>query len=153
MSAPLGNKNAEGNEGGRPTKMPEDLIERAQAYLSQCIDNETEFHKTRGEKSDSYERIKKVNIPSIAGLARWLDVSRETIYEWQKAKIEFSDICEKILAEQEKRLLDNGLAGEYQPNITKLLLTKHGYTDKADITSDGKAISISFDEAFKKNAV
>ena len=71
-------------------------------------------------------------VPSIAGLAMALGVSRETIYAWSKDgdKKEFSDTVRTILANQEKILLKNGLTGEFNPTITKLVLANHGYHDK-----------------------
>jgi hypothetical protein len=127
MAAKKGNKNALGNEGGRPTKLTPEVIELARNYLQTCKDEQLGM------------RV-KVSLPSIAGLARCLNVSRETIYSWQGAEIEFSDICADVLAEQEKRLTENGLAGTYNPTITKLLLMKHGYTEKTDMTSGGKEL-------------
>lgn len=142
MAAKKGNKNALGNEGGRPSKMPDDLIKKSLAYIKQCEDDLEEVVKQTREDGTVITTTKelKVNLPSLAGLAVWLDVSRDTVYEWQQSKIEFSDICSKILTLQEMILINKALAGVYNSNITKLLLTKHGYTDKTDITSDGKAL-------------
>lgn len=42
---------------------------------------------------------------------------------------------ERLGSEQEERLINNGLGGQYNPTIAKVLLTKHGYTDKVDVTS------------------
>lgn len=139
MSAKKGNKNALGNNGGRPTKQTLDIVQSARSYLAECNDQYQTILKglSDGKKVEEFQY--QVSLPSIAGLARWFNVSRECIYEWQKSNIEFSDICSEILAEQEKRLINGGLAGIYNSNITKLLLTKHGYTDKADITSDGES--------------
>ena len=35
---------------------------------------------------------------------------------------------------------DTGLFGDYNANITKMMLGKHGYSDKQDVTSDNKAL-------------
>lgn len=115
---------------GRPTDYTPELLEKAKAYLSLTQD---EF----------FENRVKVNLPSIAGLAKYLGISRQTIYEWsrQEGKEEFTDILERILAEQELRLLNNGLSGTYNSNIVKLALGKHGYTDKQDLTTDGKPMT------------
>jgi hypothetical protein len=50
---------------------------------------------------------------------------------------------EPLLAAQGSQLIRNGLKGEYNPTITKLLLTKHSYTDRQDITSGGKPLLVS----------
>ncbi len=48
-------------------------------------------------------------------------------------KQELSDIVEDILTLQEMRLSFFGLNGKYNPTITKLMLTKHGYKDRATL--------------------
>ena len=40
-----------------------------------------------------------------------------------------------MAALQERKLLSNGLTNEFNASITKLLLTKHGYTDKVENTN------------------
>lgn len=81
-------------------------------------------------------------IPTIEGLALYIDVSRSTIYEWVKdeEKKEFSDIVERILEKQAQSLVNNGLKGKFTPTIAKVLLTKHGYREGIDATSDDKPI-------------
>jgi hypothetical protein len=79
-------------------------------------------------------------IPSIAGLACYLGVARSAIYRWGKEEGEFKDILEGILSMQERKLLSGGLKGDFNPTIAKLILTKHGYSDRAEIdntSSDG----------------
>jgi hypothetical protein len=131
MPAPKGNNYAEGNKGGRPPKFTPELIEQARGYIDSCVDEYVEG------------KLHAANVPSIAGLARWLNVSRETIYAWREENKEFSDICLDVLSEQEKRLASFGLAGVYNPTITKLMMSKHGYTEKTetDITSKGEKIA------------
>jgi len=70
-------------------------------------------------------------IPSHVGLSSLLDVRRETLYAWAKdEKKNFSNILAKCNAEQERVLLNMGLIGEYNSNIVKLVLGKHGYNEK-----------------------
>lgn len=124
---------------GRPTSFNQRYVEKAKEYLASCIDEETERIKTSGEKSTTYQLGLKVNLPSVAGLAIYLGVWRSTIYEWKETYPEFSDILEEILAEQEKRLIEGGIGGTYNPLIAKLVLGKHGYSDKQEVTGkDGK---------------
>lgn len=120
---------------GRPTEYRPKILKSAKAYLDSCKDVETE--RQVGEKI--VVRL-KVNLPSIEGLARFLGIARSTIYEWEKEHKEFSDILEDIKTEQAQRLLNNGLSGDYNSTIAKLILTKHNYTDKTetDITSKGE---------------
>lgn len=128
---------------GRPTKYDLSYIDKVNEYIDSCEDEETEFHKTRGEKSDGYDRILKVKLPSIEGCALYLGIHKDTIYEWSKKYDEFSDVIDRLLKKQANVLISKGLSGEYNPTIAKVLLTKHGYREGVDATSDGKAIQAS----------
>lgn len=122
--------------GGRPTDYSEEVLEKARAILREW------------EVTDM--------LPQIAGLALRLDVSRDTLYEWAKVHPEFSDILSKVMTSQEWTLINKSLEGEYNSSITKLLLTKHGYRDSQDVTTDGKALptpilnAISSDDSDKE---
>lgn len=112
----------------RPTKYSQDMLDKARDYL--------ETYKDDGSV-----------IPSIAGLALRLKIDRTTPYAWAEDpdKAEFSNILGAILAEQERLLLNNGLTGDFNSAIAKLVLGKHGYHDRVDnqITGkDGGAIKI-----------
>jgi serine protease inhibitor len=107
----------------------------------------------------NYEEYGDV-IPTVAGLACHLEKSRDTIYEWVKADIDpkFSDLIKQISAGQERKLLNNGLKGEFNAAITKLcLVSKHGYSennqqdssvtvnvnrDSVEITHKGQTLSV-----------
>ena len=83
-------------------------------------------------------------IPSVEGLSLFLNVSRDTIYEWakDKKKSDFSDTLDKLKVLQQKILIKNGLNSTFNSTITKLMLGTHGITEKTntDITSGGKRI-------------
>lgn len=120
------------------------MVQKAYDYLAQCHDEEIEFHKTRGDKSNSYERKLKVNLPSVEGLSIYLGVHRDTLYEWSKEHPEFSDTLDEVLKLQKKVVLEKGLSGDYNPLIAKLVLSaNHGMRDKTDITSDGERLTIN----------
>ena len=103
--------------GGRPTKYTEEFLEIARRYLENYADG--------GHV-----------IPSISGLAVVSEVRRSTLYAWaeEEGKEEFSDILAKILAKQESLLINKGLTSEFNSNITKLVLGKHGYHEKQEIS-------------------
>jgi len=113
-------KNTGKHPGGRPTKYNDQTIPKTQFYL------------------DNFEALGD-KIPSIAGLADHLEVTRETVHDWllQEEKAEFSYNVKRILQRQEKVLANKGLDGEFNSSITKLLLTKHGYSDKVEGTLGG----------------
>ncbi len=135
----------------RPTILTEELKEKARLYLEECKDEETEFHKTRGEKSDGFERLVKVKLPTIEGLALYLGTSRDILYDWEVKDEEFSYIMKDLRAKQADMLISNGLSGDYNPTIAKVLLTKHGYREGTELSGEGgKDFKIIFDESFKK---
>ena len=105
---------------GRLTDYSNEIVEKAWEYVNGGW-------ITAGDK-----------VPSIAGLACEIGIHRETCYEWAKDKNKvFSDILKAIAQKQERELLNNGLDGTFNPPITKMMLSKHGYSDRVeqDITS------------------
>ena len=135
-----GNKYAIGNTGGRPTKYSPEMIQIAKDYLDECVDEETQRVRTDGDKSITYELGINAKIPTVAGLSLKLGVARDTVYEYAKANKEFSDALEVILAAQESKLIENSISGKYNSAIAKLLLVKHGYVERQEITGkDGVA--------------
>ena len=98
----------------RPTKLTVEMKAKAAEYIN-C-----------------YESV----IPSVAGLSLYLEVARSAVYNWADKDDEFKDILENILAEQEQKVLSNGLTGDYNATIAKLVLGKHGYTDKQELSGD-----------------
>jgi hypothetical protein len=80
-------------------------------------------------------------VPSVAGLACEIGVSRETCYAWAKDETKvFSDILSVIAKSQERQLLRGGLSSAFNASITKMILTKHGYSDRVETdhtSSDG----------------
>lgn len=137
-------------DGSKPREL---LDESVEVPYEESMHDVIERTKRR-EWKVSHTRL-SVNLPSIAGLAVYLGVNRDTVYAWRDKDLtasteeekslflEFSDILGDILTEQEKRLVNGGISGTYNPMITKLALGKHGYADKADITSGDKPIQAS----------
>ena len=74
---------------GRPTEYSQEVLDKTYDYLNRA------WIEAKDE------------IPTIAGLALFLKISRDTIYDWssQEDKKEFSDIVKNILSEQEKKPL------------------------------------------------
>lgn len=106
---------------GRPSKFAESLA-KAKEYLM-----------------GGYETVGDV-IPSVAGLACYLGVSRKTIYNYGEQSEEFLHTLDGIGAMQENKLINKGLTGDFNSAITKLMLANHGYSDKQQVdhqSSDG----------------
>jgi hypothetical protein len=131
------------NLGGRPLTIDDDLIEAADKFVD-----------------DRSNVGVQTLLPTIEGMAVELDISRETIYDWEskgqikqnedgtfsepaEIYVRFSDIVRRLRAAQAEKLLQNALAGRYNPVIAKLMLSKHGYIDKKeqDITSKGEQVN------------
>jgi len=109
----------------RPTDYNEKILEKAKEYRDNLPTDEV--------------------IHSIEGLANYIGVSRGTIYNWESQVIsqEFLDIIEEMREKQAKTLLSKGLTGDFNSTIAKVMLSKHGYSEKTetDITSGGKEIA------------
>lgn len=109
--------------GGRPTLYTPEIVAAAWAYVN-------------GGWIDAGDKV-----PSIAGLACEIGITRETCRDWSKDEDkEFSAILNAIAQKQERELVNNGLAGEFNPPITKMMLSKHGYSDRIEqdnTSSDG----------------
>jgi hypothetical protein len=78
---------------GRPTDYDKDVVPSMRDYIE--------------------KRRFKNRVPSIEGLAVFLDVHRDTLYEWAKHHPESSDILDALGANLAKMLIDNGLSGRF----------------------------------------
>lgn len=126
----------------RPIEYKSDVHpQKVLEYISQCEDEIEEYHKTRGDKSDSFDRIVKVKLPSIEGLAFFMGINKTTVYEWESSYEEFSNVIDKLRQKQASELINKGLSGDYNPTIAKVLLTKHGYREGVEQTGkDGSPL-------------
>lgn len=116
---------------GRPTAYKKGMEGKAVAYIN-----------------GGYEEYGHV-IPSIIGLAKVLNVATSTLYNWNEDKDHpFLGILESCKDEQHMVLLNKGLTGDFNSNITKLALGKHGYSEKQETNlTGGLTINISPNDA------
>lgn len=138
--------------GGRPIKeYNPKYVKMVDEYLLTCTEGEKEFHKTRSDNSNTYERILHVNLPKIEGFSQYINTSKTILYEWEKKYPEFMNALDKIREVQHNMLIDGGISNRFNPAITKLMLSNnHGYVDRKDVTTDGKSINMNFDNSFKE---
>lgn len=104
------------NKGGRPTK-----------YYPAIVDKVEDYFKT----------VNTDELPSIEGLANYMDISRDTIYEWQKHYPKFSYTIKKILIKQKLKLMNDGMYGGKEVNAGMaifLLKANHGLSDGSGLT-------------------
>lgn len=136
------------NKGGRPTIYTPELCNRVDDYLAESIDKEKATIK-EVTNNDGTVDIKEtlrfsVQLPTIEGFALFLGVNKTTLYEWEEKYPEFSNSLSKIKDIQKSRLLNEGLAGNYNSTIAKLILSSnHGMAENThtDITSKGKSLN------------
>jgi len=116
--------------GGRPTAYSEEVLEKAQDYVNDFVPTNEEA------------------LPTVAGLALHLKVNKKTISNWAKDtdKPEFLLLFDDLMQRQEMMLISGGLKSTYNPTITKLILTNHGYTDKAEVKDTTDDIDTWSDE-------
>ena len=95
---------------GRPSKLTEATWKKVDKYLKDY----------GGDK-----------VPTAAGLAVYLNVSKSTIYLWAQNDQRFSDTLSRINALQESLLINNSLVGDFNSTIAKLMLSNHGYSEKS----------------------
>lgn len=136
----------------RPIEYNESYVEKAKEYLVKCVDEyKQEINTTKGSVQVANRLV--VKFPSHGGLARHLGVARDTLYDWAGKYPEFSDIIAQMMAMQEERLIDMGLAGSYNSTIAKVILTKHGYREGIDQTTNDKDLPTPITNVLRDNGV
>lgn len=109
------------NKVGRPSQLTPELISKAAMYLTD--------YTSSGDI-----------VPTVAGLACYLDIPRSSIYNYKGQSNELLDTLEKLEQIQESKLVNGGLLGDFNATIAKLMLSNHGYSEKQVVdntSSDG----------------
>lgn len=109
-------------------------ISNPRSKANSCID------AARDYCNGAWETLHNHRIPSIAGLARVLGVSRRVVENWAQSDDEWKEIIEIIKTVQEHILIENALIGTFRSPIAALMLANHGYSLKTvqdNISSDG----------------
>jgi hypothetical protein len=105
-------------EGPKTKYLPEVINPKIEEYLKTC----------------GQEQMK---LPSVAGLSNYLNISRETIYQWVKIYPELSDTIKKIADRQQEDLMNAGLYGGREVNAGMavfLLKALHGMKENEPST-------------------
>lgn len=113
----------------RPTDYKgEETLKKVDEYIKECQD----------DFSGDY---KKVKLPTIEGLALKLDTTERTLHRWATKHPEFRQSLDRVNQLQKQRLQSEGLAGNYNSTIAKLILSaNHGLREGKDVTSKGEKI-------------
>lgn len=90
---------------------------------------------------DNYQSLGDV-IPSIEGLCAHLKIAKTTIFGWNREadKVDFSKALQELRDTQVRVLINRSLSGDFNPSISKMLLSTHGYIEKKQVdntSSDG----------------
>ena len=129
-SAPLqGQVIPKPSRGGRNTELDTMLIDYGMHYL------------------DHWEEEGN-QVPTIPGFCLAVGISKATFYNWindftQPGKeltglqSQFLDLACQLEDTQHDKLIQKGLAGSFQPTIAKLILYKHGHSEKGEIEVKG----------------
>jgi hypothetical protein len=124
---------------GRPTDYDPKYCEE----LIKFFDIEPHFETpvlTTYKDGTTKEEIKFIpaDLPTLAGFARHIKVSRDTINEWTRKHDEFSDAIKYAKDLQEHILITNGLKGLYAQPFA-IMATKNimAWRDKQEMTTDG----------------
>lgn len=145
-------KKGEKHAGGAPTKYNKGMVKKTLLYIESCyvkwipkptfdlpeiedeLDHDGEPVKNR-RRIGGYHvgTILDVKLPSIEGLANYLDISKDTVYEWEEAHKEFSDVVKKVRSKQAEMLINNGISGTFSSPITKVMLSKHDYREATEV--------------------
>jgi len=105
--------------GGRPTKFHDGMYKQITEYISMC-----------GRE--------QMSLPTIEGLADYLDVTSDTIRRWSKENQEFSATVKRILDKQKIQLMQDGMYGGKEVNAAMaifLLKANHGLKDGGNQTN------------------
>lgn len=130
---------------GRPTIYNEEILTKTEEYIISCeggyeVQTRPKIVDGIHKGEEDYSKI-VAKVPTIEGLAYYLGINKDTIYTWRKEKPEFSELIERLLAKQANELINKALTGDYNPVIAKVLLTKHGYREGTDITTNDKDLN------------
>lgn len=109
-------------EVGRPTEYNDEILKKSQEYI-------------KSRKDDG----KEVKLPTLEGLALYLDVSRKSLYNWAEKHSEFLHTLGIIERKQKEKLIAKGLSGDYNSTIAKLMLSSnHGMKERTENENTGE---------------
>lgn len=120
------------NLDGRPTKYDDSMINKIKEYVEKCISEN--------------------KLPTRAGLANFIVVTKQTLINWGKENKQFLDALQIFDELQEDQVWDKALKGEYNSNIAKLLLHNHGYSDRVQADNTNTNLNMDMDESLDPEA-
>lgn len=171
MAASKGNKNAVGNNGGRPTKYDPEVITKLKEFFEiepyKLVDVESSkeyFANGKIKKESTKTRPIPNKLPTLYSFAKSIDVAYWTVQHWMKegesikdskepltdeqlSKIEFSHAYKEAKEAQKEFLMANGLTGSTPP--AAYIFTAKNITDmrdKQEVEHSGEISHINHDQ-------
>jgi hypothetical protein len=141
--------------GGRPTEYCPEIIEKVKEYFEQyesCYECPVEKQDKDGNVTTKMERIPNPP-PDFIGLAKYLGVTRWTVWNWIKKIPEFSNAVKDFGDHIYSHILqENALMGNYsQPFAIFAAKNRLGWKDKSEITGgEGRPLIPDLSGALQK---
>jgi len=99
------------DKGGRPSGYSDELHSKVEDYIL------------------NFEQYGHV-VPSVVGLTKVLGITSSMVYRWSDKHADFKTTISVLKDIQHFELINSGLKGVFNPAITKLMLSNHGYSEK-----------------------
>lgn len=103
-------------------------------YIQQCELSHNPFIVQEGT---NLLPIKRLQVPMVEGYAAYIGVPRKQLRRWASMYPEFYEAMKQLKDLQKMYLINNGLSGNYNPMITKvMLMNNHNMVDKSENTNN-----------------
>jgi hypothetical protein len=127
----IGNKNALGNEGGRPTDYKAEYCQSLIEWFEIEPNREVELpHYKDGEVTWTDTKTVANKLPKFHEFAKSIGVTHQTLLNWCDAHIEFFAAYTRAKELQKFFLIENGLNGCYNPAFA--IFVSKNITDMKD---------------------
>lgn len=93
------------------------------------------------------------NLPTRAGLANYIGITKETLIRWGEQNKQLSDALSAFDQLQENEVWQRALRGEYNSNIAKLLLYNHGYSERSETKTETTLKIEELDDEARRNRI
>lgn len=127
--------------GGRPTKYNKDVVSKVKRFYSEWemyYETPVDKQDKQGNTTTTMKRCPNPP-PTKEDLSKYLDINRDTLYDWCDKYPEFSDTIKKRHKELAKEMLTtNGLLGGYNASFA-IFAAKNmiGWKDKSEVEHKG----------------
>jgi hypothetical protein len=127
----IGNQNALGNEGGRPTDYKPEFCEAIIEWFDIEPNREIEInHQKAGETVWIDTKIVANKLPKFHEFAKSISVTSQTLLNWCDSHTEFFESYTRAKELQKYFLIENGLNGCYNPAFA--IFVSKNITDMKD---------------------